>query len=202
MVNGIFKMGGKNIFHVFSYMIYIYIFILQVMVSCWAARAQHRAAVPALYSHLKQFSTQLQQFVWVGRIKNGGSGWRIRTSHKDQDPSQREQDHRPGWKMCTRVLRCITTSRNSNLISKNFLKDSEPIKGCSCWKLWLISSSKICHHKLNNLVKLLPCQSLEWICELRYWEHFSIILFCWQLYPVLLQIFQNLGIWHLLGWNF
>lgn len=34
-----------------------------VMVSCWAARAQHRAAVPALYSHLKQFSTQLQQFV-------------------------------------------------------------------------------------------------------------------------------------------
>lgn len=34
-----------------------------VMVSCWAARAQHRAAVPALYSHLKQFSAQLQQFV-------------------------------------------------------------------------------------------------------------------------------------------
>ena len=37
---------------------------LQVMVSCWAARPQHRAAVPALYSHLKQFNTQLQQFVW------------------------------------------------------------------------------------------------------------------------------------------
>lgn len=34
-----------------------------VMVSCWAARPQHRAAVPALYSHLKQFSAQLQQFV-------------------------------------------------------------------------------------------------------------------------------------------
>jgi len=34
-----------------------------VMVSCWAARPQHRAAVPALYSHLKQFNTQLQQFV-------------------------------------------------------------------------------------------------------------------------------------------
>ena len=38
---------------------------LQVMVSCWAGRAQHRAAIPALYSHLKQFSAQLQQFVWV-----------------------------------------------------------------------------------------------------------------------------------------
>ena len=39
--------------------------LLQVMVSCWAGRAQHRAAIPALYSHLKQFSAQLQQFVWV-----------------------------------------------------------------------------------------------------------------------------------------
>ena len=38
---------------------------LQVIVSCWAGRAQHRAAIPALYSHLKQFSAQLQQFVWV-----------------------------------------------------------------------------------------------------------------------------------------
>ena len=36
---------------------------LQVMVSCWAGRAQHRAAIPTLYSHLKQFSAQLQQFV-------------------------------------------------------------------------------------------------------------------------------------------
>ena len=189
MVNDIFKMGGKNIFHVFSN-----IFILQVMVSCWAARAQHRAAVPALYSHLKQFSTQLQQFVWVGRIKNGGSGWRIRTSHEDQDPSQWEQDHRPGWKMCTHLKKfkshlqeCFERFRTyQRLLLKTMIHliiQDLP----SQTKFW---------------VKLLPFQSLELICELRYWEHFSIILFCWQLYPVLLQIFQNLGIWHLLGWNF
>jgi RYK receptor-like tyrosine kinase len=34
-----------------------------VMVSCWSHRPHHRAGLPALYTHLKQFNTQLQQFV-------------------------------------------------------------------------------------------------------------------------------------------
>ena len=53
---------------------------LQVMVSCWAARPQHRAAVPALYSHLKQFNTQLQQFVW-SKIQDVHQGLEIKDQH-------------------------------------------------------------------------------------------------------------------------
>ena len=193
----IFSKWAGKIYFMFSHIWYIYIYIY-LFCRWWfhAGQREHNTGRPSQLSILISSSSAPSSSSlceWAGS--------RMEDQDEGSEPVMRIRIHHNGNRITDRDERCITTSRNSNLISKNVLKDSEFIKGCS-WKLWLISSSKFCHHKLNNLVKLLPCQSLEWICELRYWEHFSIIPFCWKLYPVLLQIFQNLGIWHLLGLNF